>query len=89
MKKEKIKFGFGQIGNHTPQISTWFFRIIFYACSLITLALTTLNLSVFGLNVTQELSNELIKLMSVVVMASHTLSRMVGVEVKKEDYEIN
>jgi len=80
------KFGVDQIGNHTPQWATWVFRIVLYICSLLILALTTLNVSRIGLNAGDV--KDLVALLSLAIMAIHTGTRMIGVEVKPEDYQI-
>lgn len=83
----KTKIGLGQIGNHTPQWATWIFRIILWVLSFATLAINTLNVERIGLDSLDV--KDTTALFSLLILGAHSLSRMVGVEVKKEDYEIN
>lgn len=86
MKNEATtKFGLGQIGNHTPQWATWAFRIVMYTCSLLILALTTLNVGRLGLTASDI--NDLTALLSFLIMAAHGLSKLIGTEVNPEDYK--
>ena len=84
--EEQVKFGVSQIGNHTPQWATWVFRIVFYVCSLLILALTTLNVGRFGLNATDI--KDLVAVLVFITLAAHSLSKMVGVDVKPDDYRV-
>ena len=84
--KETTKFGLGQVGNHTPQWATWVFRITLYLLSFVMLALSTLNVSRFGL--TDLDIKDLTALFSLLIIGIHTLTRMVGVDIKNEDYQI-
>ena len=87
MKKETTTFGFGQIGNHTPSWATWIFRVLLWIFSFATLAINTLNVSRLGLNDLDV--KDTTALLALLILGAHSLSRMVGVEVKKEDYEIS
>jgi len=84
--EEETKFGLGQIGNHTPSWANWIFRIALYACSLLILCLTTLNVSRIGLN--SDDVKDLVAALSLAIMAIHGLTKMIGVEVKPDDYKI-
>lgn len=74
------------ISKPTPQWAVWLFRIVLYICSLLILALTTLNVSRVGLDATDV--KDLVAALSLATMAIHALTRMIGVEVKPEEYEI-
>lgn len=74
------------ISNPTPKWATWIFRIALYLCSFAILALTTLNVGRIGLNADDV--KDLAALLSLITMAIHALTRMIGVEVKPEEYEI-
>ena len=84
--KQTTKFGFNQVGHHTPQWATWVFRISLYLLSFVILALSTLNVSRFGL--TDLDVKDLNALFSLLIIGIHSLTRMVGVDVKPEDYQV-
>lgn len=84
--KTETKFGLNQIGNHSPKWATWIFRISLYICSFLILALTTLNVGRIGLN--SDDVKDLTAALSLIIMAIHALTRMIGQEIKPEEYEI-
>jgi len=84
--KDITKFGLAQIGNQTPKWATWFFRISLYLLSFVMLALSTLNVARFGL--TAEDIKDLTALFSLLIIGIHSLTRMVGVDIKESDYQV-
>ena len=80
------KVGLSQIGNHTPQWATWTFRVTLYILSFIILALSTLNVSRLGL--TDLDIKDINAVLSLLIIAVHSFTRMIGVEIKPEDYQI-
>jgi len=86
IEQVKTTFGLGQIGNSTPKWAKWIFRIVLYLCSGSILAITTLNVGRLGMN--SEDIKDTVALLSFITVAVHALSRMVGVEIKQEDYQI-
>lgn len=85
MAQTNTKFGLGQIGQHTPSWATWVFRILLWVFSFATLAINTLNVERIGLNDLDV--KDTTALLSLLILGAHSLSKMIGVEVKPEDYE--
>lgn len=83
----KTKFGLGQIGNHTPKWATWVFRISLYVISFALIAVNTLNVGRIGL--TPEDVKDLNPLLSLLIPAIHALTRMIGISIAPDEYQIN
>lgn len=80
------KTKFGAVSSPTPMWAKWFFRISLYFISLIILALTTLNVDRFGIQ-PQDV-NDLVAALSLLIMAIHSFTRMFGIEIEPEEYQI-
>jgi hypothetical protein len=80
-KKSTGTFGFGQIGNMTPNWAQWAFRIFFYGSQIVTLYLTMMS------KLPAETKLEVLGWLAFLSMVVHILSRMVGVDSKKIEQE--
>lgn len=77
---ETVKFGIGQIGNHTPEWARWGFRIFFYCTSLVGIFLTIFT------RIPDELKLDILQGTTFANLAAHGLSKMFGVTEEPTDF---
>lgn len=74
------------ISKPTPDWARWAFRIILWGLSFATLAINTLNVERMGL--TSLDVKDTTALFSLLILGAHSLSRMIGKDIKPEEYQI-
>ena len=76
----KIKFGFGQIANATPDFAKWLFRIVLYAVAIANLICTVVE------EIPAPVKLVIYHYSAMLVALVHGLSRMFGIEVDEPKY---
>lgn len=74
--KEKIVFGFNQITAKTPQIATWFFRIVLYAVAAVNVVLQIVD------EIPPEVKVIIGKYSVYAVTLTHSFTRLFGIKVE-------
>jgi uncharacterized membrane protein len=77
-KAAPTTFGFGQIGNPTPQWATWMFRIYFYLCKFAIVVIAMLPAE----RIPAAVKVEIILWIGISDAAVHGFSRMWGIDTK-------
>lgn len=83
----ETKVGLGQIQNPTPMWAKWLFRIILYAFSAAGFAVNALPMERLGLTTVDI--KDINTVIFVVITLTHGATRLFGITVKPEEYEVS